>query len=981
MLLAGVAGSSLLFSTAIAQEDSVEVSEDLIERTEEAAEDAEARQEKIVVTGSLLRRDEYSSAAPIQVITAEVSTLEGLVDTADILQGSSVAAGSVQFNNQFNGFVVEGGTGINSISLRGLGAQRSLVLLNGRRPGPAGVRGQVGSFDLNVIPRSAITQVEILKDGASSVYGSDAVAGVANIITRTSVDEPEITVQYNHSFASGGDSLSVDGAYGLNFDTGNIVLSGQYTRREDLSIGDRDFLSCPQDYIFDANTGERIDRVDRSILAGTSLGGCSTGNLYFNTVLDAFDFGNRFVPSPDGRTPEWVNPVGIPVVFPGYRLRENGTYADGGQAFYEDVLNAPFILNSDAINKQEVYSFFGTSDFEIGGVNWDTEWLWTRRETTAEGWRQFFPYIGSATLAPFCYGYAKDPGYDNPFQSLMVPILPFPSNTDVQVDYYSIATGLDGEFNFGGSEGFLDDWAWSLDFVTSKSEGTYGSLEILNSLSGDWFETDDAPTYDPFDPGALSGQDTSWHSAVSSFEEGETTYEQSVLTGIVTGPVFELPAGEVLLALGAEWREFSIDDQPSEGSINGDLWGKTSALVTKGEDNVVELFGEVEVPILAGQPLAEELSINGSFRTFEYDSYGSDDVYKVGLNWQITPQFRVRGTQGTSYRAPALYELFLGNQTSFAGQFSIDPCVNWADPANTNEVLRANCEAAGIPGDYSPVAPSAEIITGGGRDVLEAETSEATTVGFVWTPTFVDLSLAIDYFEITVEDQVGRLGAAAILGGCYGAQNFPNAFCDLFERAAGTDPVVPYAILTVNDSFLNINEQTTEGIDITARYERSFDFGDVVGELQATRTLEDVSFLFDADSESGFDVDDFNGTIGDPEWVANGRVTLERGDFTYSWLFDYVGETSNAVLFDDLEFSYLNREATRIYEAEMRFYHDVSVQWAGDKVTITGGISNLFDEDPPIISTGTATRRGNVPLVGQYDLRGRTAFLRATKRF
>lgn len=225
---------------------------------EETTFDDSGTNDKIVVTGSRLRRDEFSSAAPIQVITAEEATLEGLIDTASIIQGSSVASGSVQFNNQFGGFVVEGGTGINSISLRGLGAQRSLVLLNGRRPGPAGVRGQVGSFDLNVIPDSVIQRVEILKDGASSVYGSDAVAGVANIITLTSVDRPTLTVQYNKPFEDGGESFSIDGAFGLNYDTGSVLFAAQYEKFQDLSLGDRDYLACPQDFYFDPDTGKGL---------------------------------------------------------------------------------------------------------------------------------------------------------------------------------------------------------------------------------------------------------------------------------------------------------------------------------------------------------------------------------------------------------------------------------------------------------------------------------------------------------------------------------------------------------------------------------------------------------------------------------------------------------------------------------------------------------------------------------------------------
>ena len=152
LALGSVAYSVFAF-TGVAYAQETDTDEPVITtETQDESDEPEARQERVVVTGSLLSRDEFSSSSPIQVITAETATLEGLVDTADIIQSSSVASGSVQFNNQFNGFVVEGGTGINSISLRGLGAQRSLVLLNGNRPGPAGTRGQVGSFDLNVIP-------------------------------------------------------------------------------------------------------------------------------------------------------------------------------------------------------------------------------------------------------------------------------------------------------------------------------------------------------------------------------------------------------------------------------------------------------------------------------------------------------------------------------------------------------------------------------------------------------------------------------------------------------------------------------------------------------------------------------------------------------------------------------------------------------------------------------------------------------------
>jgi iron complex outermembrane receptor protein len=968
-LMAGTAAMTLAMAPAFAQTAEPE-EEPAAEETEGSTRtDREARQQTIVVTGSLLRRDEFTSAAPITVITAEVATLEGLIDTAEILQGSSVAAGSGQLNNQFQGFVVEGGTGINSISLRGLGAQRSLVLLNGRRPGPAGTRGQVGSFDLNVIPASAISRIDILKDGASSIYGSDAVAGVVNVITRSSIDGPELTVQANVPLEGGGESFAIDGAYAFDIGNGTILLSGAYELREDLSIGDRDYLGCSEDIIFDRTTGQRIDRQDRSITAGTEFEGCQ--GLYHNTIIDAV-FGTRYVPRVDGST---SGP------FAGYGPRRNESWTGAsGQAFYEDVLYNELIASTDAINKQERISFYGVSNFTIpvgSGIDWDTEVLVTRRKTTAEGWRQFFPLIGGNTALIGSFRYDNSPGFVNPIGSgIAQPVAPYPSNADITVDYIYIASGLTGDF---GTSGFLSKFGWSIDANFSRSDGEYVNNSIVASRSGDARFSETAPTYDPFSPGFLSGADLpNLIAQIGGTEVGTTVYEQTLLQGVITGELFELPAGSVGLALGVETRSFSIDDVPSENSQAGNLWGSSSAQVTKGEDTISEIFAEIEVPLIKGVPLFEQVTLNASARAFEYDTAGSGDVWKLGLNWQVNDAFRIRATKGTSFRGAALYELFLGNQTAFLSQLSIDPCIQWGDSSNTN--IRANCAAEGIPSNYGGGASSATIISGGGAGFLQPETSEALTVGLIYTPSFIDLSIAVDYFEIAILDQVARLGAGAIIGGCYGGNNFPNAFCNSFTRNPASDPVAPLAITEVRDSFLNVNEQSTRGIDYTVRYEHEFDFGDVLVEANATQTLEDIVFLFDPNLTQGFDTSDFNGTIGDPEWVGSTRVQLTRGDWDFNWFMDYVGETSNEI-FTASEFTYFGRAATRIVDTDAVYYHDLTVRWRGTDLTINGGVTNIFDEAPPIVSVNAATRRGNVPLTSQYDLRGRTAFVRFTKRF
>ncbi|WP_246371213.1 TonB-dependent receptor domain-containing protein [Marilutibacter penaei] len=939
--------------------------------TEAQAEEAPAQPanaqptelEKITVTGSLLRRVEYDSISPVQVITADTAVEIGQIDAGEFLQQSSVAAGSTQINNQFGGFVIEGGLGVQTVGLRGLGANRTLVLLDGKRPGPSGTRGQVQAFDLSVLPTSVIQRVEILKDGASSIYGSDAVAGVANYITRRNIDRPEVTINGRMPFDGGGETFSISGATGWNFDNSSIVVGAEWQKYEPLKVGDRDFFSCPEDLFWDEN-GNRLDREDRSILAGTDLAGCN--NLYANTVIDAIT-GTRYIPSPDGST------VGL---IPGYRPRYSGRYDTDGAAWYEDVLNYDFYKNQYILNESERFKFYGGANISFDSFNWDSQIMASRRETSSERFRQFFPLVGGATAVIPVYSYANDPTYAAPVPSgIAQPIMPFRSNNSEEVDYFYVNTGLNGIF------GFTDTWSWQTNLSYTRSDGEYTGLGIVASRSGDVQYDDDAPVIDYFDPAVLNGDRMDELEAqIGEYNTGSTVYDQVLFTGILTGDLFELPAGPVASAIGVEYRDFSIDDQPSELSQNGDLWGQSSAQVTKGDDQVTELFMEVEAPLLAGIPGIESLTVNASARWFDYDSVdGSDYVWKTGLSWQVTPSFRMRATTGTSYRAPGLYELYLGNQTAFLSQLAIDPCVDWQNSTNTN--LQANCAAAGIPGNYAGGGSSATIVSGGGAGVLNPETSQADTIGIVFTPEFADFSVALDYFSIEVNDQIGQLGAGAILGGCYGSPNYPNAFCNLFDRNSPTDPTAPNAITEVRDSYININKQRTRGYDLLVRYEKDFAAGSLDVQGEATYVFEDFQQLFDSSQASGFDTDDFNGDISRPKVLANVITSFERNDWTYTWGMNYVHGTSALELSPNTTyFGYPT--ATRDVVAERAVYHSLSVRYDQPDWSVLVGVRNILDQDPPQVSSGAATRYGNVPAFAtQYDWYGRTGFVQFNYKF
>ena len=217
---------------------------------------------EVVVVGTRIRHDTFNSPSPIQVITREESTLAGFNTTTEVLQGTAVTGGSGQINNSYSGFIVNGGPGANTLGLRGLGADRTLVLLNGRRITPAGVQGAVGSADLNVLPDAIVDHIEILKDGASSVYGSDAVAGVVNIVTKKGLNKPIMEAQFGVPGHAGGQERRISVIDGYAADRFSIAGSFEYYQRDSLSLGQRSWARCNDAHFINYATGAHTDYVD-----------------------------------------------------------------------------------------------------------------------------------------------------------------------------------------------------------------------------------------------------------------------------------------------------------------------------------------------------------------------------------------------------------------------------------------------------------------------------------------------------------------------------------------------------------------------------------------------------------------------------------------------------------------------------------------------------------------------------------------------
>jgi iron complex outermembrane receptor protein len=953
----------------------------------------------------------------MDIITAEEATVQGITDVASLLRSTTVAAGSPQITAiTSTAFVQNGGIGSESISLRGLGANRTLVLLDGRRAGPAGTRGAVGAFDLNVIPLSAIERVDILKEGASSIYGSDAVAGVVNIITKKG-DGADIEVFGSMPFNGGGEQFRINGSWGETFDNLHVRVTGDYFKQQALHRGDRDFFSCSNPYVF-RDDGSRADLVDPRTGKYVCSGDLPWGQIWYYDYEESgaitrpwqarpqfiqYNYGNKLQQYLPGFGPT-TNPATFGANwFPvGYgELNRPGATPDPfyqpSAALSEALIDYkhPYQDLVSLSPEVERMTLFGQGEYDLNdSVQLYGEVLLNRRMTKSYGYRQFWTY---QYVAEDGGDFVGDPlAIEAGFTGINIGLSPLSitdhANDTISVDYMRFVAGARGDLSLMNS-----DWSWDVSAQFSRSDGQYKSDIVWDdAITAEEFRNDrcageltvyrEAPCVDIpwYDPNFLNGVFTPAQEAfLFGTAIGNTVYEQLSLEAYVTGDLFSLPAGPVGFVLGGLYQDDSIEDVPDQVVQDGQAWGSSSAQITTGEDTTTAIYTEFGVPIVKDVPFFKELTLTASGRYNDVESYGSESTYKVGLNWALTDSFRFRASQGTSFRSPALFELFLQSQTAFVGQRVIDPCINWgANLANggISQRIADNCAADGIPNNHNGSGDDATTITSGGFGTLEAETSTSKSFGMIWTPSFIDLQVSVDYFDIEVENEVTLLGATNIMLGCYDSLNFATEpLCNLFTRSPGGS-ATQFLVEEVTDNYLNIATQQSRGIDIDAVYKQSFNFGDLTLHGQAAYQLEDEQQLLPSS-----DPLEQNGLIGNPEWVGNFDATLETGPFEFFWGLRYVGETSNAERFGSQPQTYQLQPVRYVLGTDEFFYHNVSVAVEPDEgLNVRLGISNLFDEEPPFVTELSGefdSTIGNVPVVSNYDFFGRTVFLNISKSF
>ena len=960
---------------------------------------AAAADDAIVVVGSRIRRNRFNTADPVTIITKDEQVDSGFNSTAEVLQSVGVTGGTPQIDDSFGGLVVEGGPGVNTLSLRGLGPTRTLVLLNGRRVAPAGTRGQVGAADLNVLPNAIIDRIEVLNTGASSIYGSDAVAGVVNIVTKTRVDG--LTFEMTHDALQVGDGNSrryslVGGASGSNW---GINGSVEYYNRARLSQGDLNWARCPQQRRLSPLGLNDTDKCFPLEEGGVTVNTIGTNFRNLGPDPDPVDLAPGFEPNPAdlnlycNRWRPAAPQAGQTI--PGFECVGGLFYNYYNDPFipgFGSSLNvrdtfAPEMLKGDVISPAEIYTGFLSGHVDtglFGDGQLYSELLVTRRKSNQNGTRQLildYPRIRrNATNTADILNPLLPPSL---LAATTSTIRVFAAYGDVYNDS-QVQDYIKASVGFRGDLPFLADWRYDLYGTKSWSDGRYTSERVLtdritqshdivqNATTGVFTCRDTTGGCVPapvLTPDIIGGRANvvapGWIDYITEDVVGTTRFREHMVNLTLDGPLFALPGGDASLAVGAEYRKSRIRDLPGHDSEVGNLYFFSSAPRTVGSDSVWEAFGEVELPILANVPFAEALTINASARYTDYKSYGSGTTYKVGGLYSPTNWLSLRGSYGTSYRAPALYEQFLGATSGFLAN-TTDPCHNLFDV--TNPTVRARCLSEGLPNNFTQNSSVQVNQLGGAEAGLEAETSKNLTFGGVFQPKlgpdFGNLSLAVDYFDVEVNEGVAQLGAGTIARGCY--QGTRPEYCQFVSRAPFTVPGTGQ--LTIQQQYINVATDQIKGIDFVLRYDRRLGPGTFSLGAQAVRTLDRVNQT-DPDS----DPFDFNGQIGFPKWAGTGHVAYETGPFYFRWGVEYLKGTSDNDAAEDIGFD------PAVYDFTIPDYwlHTFAARYEEDRYSITGGIRNVFDKRGPRITAEDpfVNTIANVPLQSGFDLRGRTFFI------
>ncbi|MDP2716300.1 TonB-dependent receptor domain-containing protein [Rheinheimera sp.] len=860
--------------------------------------------EVITITGSRIARTELVSSSPVASVDEVQIQLDRAVNVEDITAKLPQAAAGANAT----GATVGDSLGSSTIDLRSLGQNRTLVLINGTRAVPFSFRNSV---DVNIIPAGLIKRVDVLTGGAAAVYGADAVAGVVNFIMDDQFNGVELSASYEAA-DGGGEKLNTEAVFGGDIANGRGHITGYigYSERKALLAGERSWAM--------QNSGSMIN----------------TGGFYTDVAT-----GNSFGIDDNGGVTGERNTVNVT-----------------GQRYLTqpmDRLSAGLFFGAELNDYAELYGRGMYAKITVTGA-------------------------GASGQTPVSVNEQVTLTADNPFiPEAARDLISFDANGNALVNVErNLGLGVQtteavresSQFQLG-LKGVLTD-SLSYDIYAQ-----YGRTDETSSIHNNAYKNNNsgasrfaalANTVDIFDPLL----DLSSFSSPLLYSNRERT--QSVMAATLSGdsaPLFELPAGSVSYALGYEYRKETGKQLPGDAFRNGTSFAAVSVFDMDAGFDSKEVYAEVLVPLLFDKPFFDQLDFEGAYRISEYSNTDAENTWKLGLNWAINSDVRIRASRQTAFRAPNLGEfaspitalsLALFDQTSeqfvprFAGRFDGDPCL--LGTGNAEQCARYGAAPAGTPFDAATAS-----YTFGGNPDIKPEQAESSTLGVVYTPSYLSgFDVTLDYYTIKITDAVSQIQPAAALKNCYIDNPVAgNPLCDAVQRDPQTG-LISTAI--VND--FNLAAVRQDGVDLAANYR--FTAPEVMGGSMKLAYHATIITKQTRQNNATVAAIDCKGTFGSA--CSGDFASVLQADYkhrvTLDWNLDTVGVQLGWRRIGEVE-----NAADRSISISAQNYLDLAASWqASDELSLTAGIDNLLDKEPPLPLSGA----NHFNTVSDYPVTGRT---------
>jgi outer membrane receptor protein involved in Fe transport len=946
----------------------------------------------IVVTGSHIRRVDLETDNPVVAVTAQQIQATGALTLGDVVQKLPVITGGIQNPSINNG----GGSGSTLVGLRGLGASRTLILVDGER---------VNNPDLNTIPTAAVERIEVLTSGASAIYGSDAIGGVINFILKSNYQGAQFSASYGISDHDDGARRGASFMFGQTSDKGSILAGVSYNKFDSILQSNRKFSSAVQtvttsggQLIYPIVAATSYNLRD-TVYVGDALNaafGCTTPGQTLSLNQDVFDSGK----SPTG---------------PGdYHCL---TAAD---AYNFAALN--YILTP----QERTNGFFKGTYHLTDNIDFYATVFHNKTSSSAQLAPAVFgvPTVGALTVS-------KD-SYYNPFgvdfspsgadiHLRMLPIGPRVFSNGNTTD--QLMAGFRGNFNMGAQ-----NWQWDLGYNYGHQSTVNILINFPNqanivqgianpsmldpatgqvvcvSTPGDISTIIDGCTpWDPFNLNSPSAQAVLGSASAAAPGVADTWASTRSYHADINGGLFDLPAGTAQLAVGASYRKLYTNNtvgqaillDPSTGSCQ---LGSACSAHLQGGYSVKEAYAELLLPLLKDLPFASGLNVTLSDRYSKYSTFGSTNNWKVGVEWRPIQDLLVRGTVASVFRAPTIPNIF-GAPVSSAPFLGHDPCdgITAANPAcmgvPTDGSFVNNAEQFRSDGSKNPQAQQLSAFTSGSQAAgfpLGPEQGKSFDFGMVYSPHFVPgLSASVDFWRIYLNDTITPgVGVQTVLNQCFAGA---LQWCPLISRVQGGTNAGQ--LLRVTQPTANLGRIDTKGVDLAANYRLpQFAFGQFNVGLQATY-MQEVKInsvpgsdtpVFTAAGVMGWFGSDLanvcpfaaGGMCFYPRVRGQLSVDWQLGPWSAGWrmrgtspfeMFGYKGSAQEGI-------ENFTRYGTYIY-------NDLNVGYNIEPINtmIEAGVNNVFDKQPPFLGGFRSLNSNTSP--EDFDTIGRYYFARVTVKF